>query len=158
MQSLYSVFYNRPSDCLGSSLLVLIYLPIHLFLPSFYFCYWGLRICPKFQPEVWFYCLLTDFLEAYGVCSRSSQECLPTLCCCVVPTCQVSTSSPLPSPLLAGSLYVCWMWCFACQTEPPSFAQDDARSPSGQTYILTPPPTPIPHLLRSEQSNRKLAM
>lgn len=32
--------------------------------------------------------------------------------------------------------------------------------PSGwdQTYILTPPPTPIPHLLRSEQSNRKLAM
>lgn len=48
------MFYNRPSDCLGSSLLLLIYLPIHLFLPCFYFSgYQSLRICPRFQPEVW---------------------------------------------------------------------------------------------------------
>lgn len=153
-QSLYSVFYNWPYDCLDSSLLVLIYLPTHLFLPCFYFsCYQSLRICPKFQPEVWVLLSVDSLLEAYGVQSRSSQECMPILCRCVVPTCWVSTSSsPLPSPLLAGPLYVSWMWCFACQTEPPLVTWDDTRSPSGcdQTSSTFWPLLPLPSLTCSD--------
>lgn len=66
---------------------------------------------------------------------------------CVVPACWDS-ATPAPLPLPSGQLYVCWMWCFACQTEPPLSSWHGIRSPSGcdqpnsTFWFLFPLPSP----------------